>query len=69
MCPEQVPLLQEARKRQKSLLASNFVDRESDRPALTLNDFIIPLQMVSPPSDVGAVTLRRKRKRASRYPL
>ncbi|CAJ2653646.1 unnamed protein product [Trifolium pratense] len=62
ICPEQVPLLQEARKRQRSLLASNFVDRESERPALTLNDFI-PLQMVVSPSDVGAENLQRKRKR------
>lgn len=68
MCPEQVHMLKEARKRQKFLLASNFVDRESERPALTLNDFI-PLQMVAPPSDVGAVTLQRKRKRKSAYPL
>ncbi|GAU43918.1 hypothetical protein TSUD_88910 [Trifolium subterraneum] len=54
ICPEQVPLLQEARKRQRSLLASNFVDRESERP----------LQMVVvSPSDVGAENLQRKRKR------
>ncbi|GAU16271.1 hypothetical protein TSUD_299030 [Trifolium subterraneum] len=64
ICPEQVPLLQEARKRQRSLLASNFVDRESERPplALTLNDFI-PLQSDVSPSDVGAENLQRKRKR------
>ncbi|KAL5079510.1 hypothetical protein RYX36_007931 [Vicia faba] len=65
ICPEQVPLLQEARKRQRSLLARNFVDRESERPALTLNDFI-PLQMLVPPSDVDAEKLPRKRKRQSR---
>ncbi|KAI5441521.1 uncharacterized protein LOC127108559 isoform X2 [Lathyrus oleraceus] len=65
ICPEQVPLLQEARKRQRSLLARNFVDRESERPALTLNDFI-PLQMLVPPSDVDAEKLQRKRKRKSR---
>lgn len=68
ICPEQVSLLQEARKRQKSLLACNFVDRESERPAITLNDFI-PLQMVAPSSDVSAENLQRKRKRKSRYPL
>ncbi|XP_045789099.1 uncharacterized protein LOC123884131 [Trifolium pratense] len=65
ICPEQVPLLQEARKRRRSLLASNFVDRESERPALTLNDFI-PLQMVVSTSDVGAENLQRKRKRQTR---
>ncbi|XP_004512740.1 uncharacterized protein [Cicer arietinum] len=64
ICPEQVSLLQEARKRQKSLLACNFVDRESERPAITLNDFI-PLQMVAPSSDVSAENLQRKRKRKS----
>ncbi|XP_045833372.1 transcription factor MYB3R-2-like isoform X2 [Trifolium pratense] len=53
ICHEQVPLLQETRKRQRSLLAGNFVDRESERPALTPNDFI-PLRMVASPSDVGA---------------
>jgi hypothetical protein len=69
ICPEQVPLLQEARKRQRSLLASNFVDRESERPVLTLNDFI-PLQMVVPSSNGGAESLQRKRKRQTRrYPL
>ncbi|KAK2422350.1 myb domain protein 3r-4 [Trifolium repens] len=65
ICPEQVPLLKEARKRQRSLLASNFVDRESERPVLTLNDFI-PLQMVVSPSNVGAESLQRKRKRQTR---
>ncbi|WJX72351.1 hypothetical protein P8452_56238 [Trifolium repens] len=65
ICPEQVPLLQEARKRQRSLLASNFVDRESERPVLTLNDFI-PLQMVVPSSNGGAESLQRKRKRQTR---
>ena len=66
--PDQVPLLQEARKKQKSLLAGNFVDRESERPAITLNDFL-PLATLVPPSDAGDVNLPRKRKRKSRYSL
>ncbi|XP_022987958.1 uncharacterized protein LOC111485355 isoform X1 [Cucurbita maxima] len=37
--PNQVPLLQEARKIQKVALISNFVDRESERPALGPTDF------------------------------
>ncbi|XP_061343631.1 uncharacterized protein LOC133289658 isoform X1 [Gastrolobium bilobum] len=62
--PDQVPLLQEARKTLKSYLASNFVDRESERPPLTLNDFL-PLRMLVSPSDDGAVNLPSKRKRES----
>lgn len=37
--PNEVPLLQEARKIQKAALISNFVDRESERPALGPTDF------------------------------
>lgn len=40
LAPEEVPLLQEARKLQKNALISNFVDRESERPALGPNDFV-----------------------------
>ncbi|KAI4347239.1 hypothetical protein L6164_008067 [Bauhinia variegata] len=59
LCPEQVPLLQEARKRRKALIG-NFVDRESERPAL-LNDFE-PLAMIGPPSDVETSNLPKKQK-------
>ncbi|KAJ1392018.1 SANT/Myb domain [Sesbania bispinosa] len=62
--PEQVPLLQEARRRQKSLVPTNFVDRESERPALTLNDFL-PIQTLAPPSDADALDLPGNRKRKS----
>ncbi|CAJ1952052.1 unnamed protein product [Sphenostylis stenocarpa] len=61
LCPEQVPLLQEARKKQRSIIGSNFVDRESDRPTITLNDFL-PILALAPKSDVGASNLRKKRK-------
>lgn len=37
--PNEVPLLQEARKIQKAALISNFVDRESERPALGPTEF------------------------------
>lgn len=40
--PTEVPLLQAARKIQKAALISNFVDRESERPALGPNDFRLP---------------------------
>lgn len=62
LCPDQVPLLREARRAQRSTLATNFVDRESERPTLTLNDFL-PLVMLAPPRDADDVKLPRKRKR------
>ncbi|XLS59078.1 hypothetical protein HN51_008833 [Arachis hypogaea] len=63
--PDQAYLLQEARKKQKSLIAGNFVDRESERPNLTLNDFL-PLPTLSPlPCDADDENLPRKRKRKS----
>ncbi|PIN22504.1 hypothetical protein CDL12_04778 [Handroanthus impetiginosus] len=40
--PDDVPRLQAARKIQKAALISNFVDRESERPALGPSDFILP---------------------------
>ncbi|XP_068461995.1 uncharacterized protein [Phaseolus vulgaris] len=61
LCPEQVPLLQEARKKQRSIIGSNFVDRESERPTITLNDFI-PLPALASKSDIGASNLPKKRK-------
>jgi len=62
--PEQVPLLQEARKKQRAIIGSNFVDRKSERPTITLNDFL-PLLALAPKSDVGASDICKKRK--SRY--
>ncbi|KAK4280721.1 hypothetical protein QN277_012305 [Acacia crassicarpa] len=59
--PDQVPMLQAARKMQKSALSSNFVDRESERPCLSLNDFL-PLAILDQPSDPDAVNLPQKRK-------
>ncbi|KAK1429304.1 hypothetical protein QVD17_11510 [Tagetes erecta] len=40
--PDQVFELQEARKLKKSAFISNFVDREGERPDLTVKDFITP---------------------------
>lgn len=66
LAPEEVPLLQAARKLQKNALMSNFVDRESERPALGPNDFI-PLPAISAgPEHVNANHPRRQ-KRRSRY--
>ncbi|QCD89262.1 myb proto-oncogene protein [Vigna unguiculata] len=61
LCPEQVPLLQEARKKQRSIISCNFVDRESERPTITLDDFM-PLIALAPKSDIGASKLPKKRK-------
>ncbi|KAI3921949.1 hypothetical protein MKX01_005638 [Papaver californicum] len=38
--PHEVPLIQAAKKIKKSALISNFVDRESERPALDHSDFV-----------------------------
>ncbi|XP_019436714.1 PREDICTED: uncharacterized protein LOC109343055 isoform X2 [Lupinus angustifolius] len=62
LCPDQVPLLRDARKMQKLTVNSNFVDRESERPALTLKDFL-PLPMLPLLSDeADDVKVPRKRK-------
>ncbi|CAI9261822.1 unnamed protein product [Lactuca saligna] len=49
LLPHEVPMLQRARKMKKAALISNFVDREHARPALTVNDFVAPLLLESPP--------------------
>ena len=61
LCPEQVPLLQEARKKQRAIIGSNFVERKSERPTITLNDFL-PLLALAPNSDVGASDISKKHK-------
>lgn len=62
LLPHEVPLLKAARKIQKEALISNFVDRESERPALGPNDFI-PLTIESiPESENLNCPQRRKRK-------
>lgn len=59
--PHEVPLLQAARNIQKVALISNFVDRESERPALGPNDFL-PLPGVVSISKPQKVPQKRKRK-------
>ncbi|GMQ11457.1 hypothetical protein CsSME_00054095 [Camellia sinensis var. sinensis] len=65
LLPHEVPLLQAARKIQKAALISNFVDRESERPALGPNDFI-PLALTNTVSESENVNLAGKQKRKSR---
>ncbi|XWS50801.1 hypothetical protein CRYUN_Cryun12cG0119900 [Craigia yunnanensis] len=64
--PEEVPLLQEARRKRKATLISNFVDRESERPTLGPNDFNIPLPMITPTSEPVNTNLPSKEKRKQR---
>lgn len=49
LLPHEVPVLQRARKMKKAAFISNFVDREDERPALTVNDFIAPLLIEAAP--------------------
>lgn len=66
LVPHEVPLLQAARRMQKAALISNFVDRESERPALGPNDFV-PLAITGPVSGPEKMDQSRKRKRKLRY--
>lgn len=59
--PNEVPLLREARKVQKAALVRNFVDRESERPALGPGDFL-PLPMTSCVSDPDSLNPSMKQK-------
>ncbi|XP_048329657.2 uncharacterized protein LOC107418690 isoform X2 [Ziziphus jujuba] len=52
LLPQEVPLLQEARRIQKAALIRNFVDREDERPALGPKDFL-PLPMITSEKDVN----------------
>ncbi|KAJ0105302.1 hypothetical protein Patl1_19704 [Pistacia atlantica] len=50
--PDEVPVLQARRKMQKAAPISSFVDRERERPALGLNDFV-PLALTNSASKLG----------------
>ncbi|KAJ4832335.1 hypothetical protein Tsubulata_027818 [Turnera subulata] len=63
LAPDEVPLLQAARRMQKVALISNFVDRESERPALGPHDFLPSPMMIEPASEENQ---SRKHKRRSR---
>lgn len=63
--PTEVPLLQNARKIQKAALISNFVDRESERPALGPKDFQLPETYRITGSEDVDPSMRKKKK--SRY--
>lgn len=62
--PTDVPLLQSARKIQRVALISNFVDRESERPALGPKDFRVPeTHRISGPESVDPPTTTKTRSR------
>ncbi|XP_059664104.1 uncharacterized protein LOC132309860 [Cornus florida] len=63
--PHEVPLLQAAKNIQKVALISNFVDRQSERPALGPNDFVPPTMTNSIPESENA-NPSGKQKRKSR---
>ncbi|KAK6153987.1 hypothetical protein DH2020_013626 [Rehmannia glutinosa] len=63
--PNEVPMLQAARKIQKAALISNFVDRESEKPALGPNDFLLPETYRITASE--NVDTSRRKSRRSRY--
>ncbi|XP_021292351.1 uncharacterized protein LOC110422670 isoform X2 [Herrania umbratica] len=64
--PKAVPLLQEARRIRKATLISNFVDRESERPALGPNDFYMPLLLTNSTAEPENTNLPSKGKRKER---
>lgn len=66
LLPHEVPLLQAARKTQKVAIIGNFVDRESERPALGPHDFV-PSSMITSVSGSERTSQSRKRKRKTRY--
>ncbi|KAL1554764.1 hypothetical protein AAHA92_15288 [Salvia divinorum] len=67
LCPAEVPLLQTARKIQKAALISNFVDRESERPALGPKDFRLPEPLrITGNENVDPSTRKKKRLRRRR---
>lgn len=65
LAPEEVPLLQAARKLQKDALISNFVDRESERPTLGPSDFV-PLPAITDASEHKNANPSVKQKKRSR---
>ncbi|VVA98075.1 unnamed protein product [Arabis nemorensis] len=59
--PHQVPLKQEANRLRREAIVGNFVDRESERPALAADDFLaLPEMSLEPEPEV--VTQKKKRK-------
>ncbi|XP_008793540.2 uncharacterized protein LOC103709816 isoform X1 [Phoenix dactylifera] len=62
LLPHEVPLLQAARKMKRTVLISNFVDRESERPTIGPNDFTPLVNFSEAENDDGT---RPRKKRSS----
>lgn len=62
LLPQEVPLLQEARRIQKAALVCNFVDREAERPALGPKDFL-PIPMITSTEDVNHASKQTRKLR------
>ncbi|KAK6920837.1 SANT/Myb domain [Dillenia turbinata] len=65
LLPHEVPLLQEARKIKKVSFISNFVDRESERPSINIDD-LLPLHVIYPVSEPLHHGHQKKRKKIPR---
>ncbi|KAM0021287.1 putative transcription factor MYB-HB-like family [Helianthus debilis subsp. tardiflorus] len=62
--PHEVRMLQVARSMKKAAFISNFVDREGERPDLTVKDFVVPLQIESAPkANEGSIISYEKKQR------
>ncbi|MFS7914416.1 hypothetical protein Hanom_Chr02g00153111 [Helianthus anomalus] len=62
--PHEVRMLQVARSMKKAAFISNFVDREGERPDLTVKDFVAPLQIESDPkANEGSIISYEKKQR------
>ncbi|KAI3802289.1 hypothetical protein L1987_30419 [Smallanthus sonchifolius] len=69
LLPHEVHMLQVARKLKRTAFISNFVDRESERPNLTVKDFITPLRLESDPKaneDHKTSKMKKHRSRRAR---
>ncbi|KAG9132379.1 hypothetical protein Leryth_022422 [Lithospermum erythrorhizon] len=64
--PEQVPMLRAAKKTKREAMISNFVDRESERPAIGPNDFLQLPAIGPPPRMKRTESVRKRRGRRNR---
>ncbi|KAJ0575896.1 putative transcription factor MYB-HB-like family [Helianthus annuus] len=63
--PHEVGMLQVARSMKKAAFISNFVDREGERPDLSVKDFVAPLQIESDPkANEGSIISYKKKQRS-----
>ncbi|CAN1856431.1 Myb-like protein L [Linum perenne] len=62
---EEVPLLKETRKIRKAAFINNFVDREEERPALVVEDFITTPLLGLLPESVKMIQSRKSKRKPS----